>query len=113
MKDLSNLKKFAQENHTDEAVAMRGIIDKEYSQEFRSISDPEKKAALAKEAVESLRQHSRLATEEGRAVQANILLGKKTPEGMLRDTQRMIDDFNKGKSAKIRLLTSHQTTTRM
>lgn len=99
--DFEAAKKFAVENSTDEAVATRVAVDKELSARYVNASTPEEKAALASELKDSIVSHARLATEEGRTVQANALLGKQTPEGMLRSTSRMIDDYNKTSKVKI------------
>jgi len=99
--NFDEAKKFARENSSDEAVATRVAVDKQLSHAYRTAKDPEEKEKLAQELTESLREHSRLATEEGRAVQANRLLGKTTPEGILRETQKMIDSFNKTAKKKL------------
>ncbi len=100
--NLEEAKKFARENNTDEAVATRVSIDKELSKAYYNETDPLKKAKIADDLKESITIHSKLATEEGRAVQANALLGKNTPEGMLRQTQKMIDNYKmKNPNSKI------------
>ncbi len=99
--DFEEAKKFANENSTDEAVATRVAVDKELTGRYNAAKDPAEKAAIASELRESLIKHARLATEEGRTVQANALLGKTTPEGMLRTTSKMIDKYNKTARKKI------------
>jgi len=99
--DFEAAKKFANENSTDEAVATRVAVDKELSARYSNATSKEEKAKLAGELRDSIVKHARLATEEGRTVQANALLNKSTPEGMLRTTSRMIDDYNK--TAKVKL----------
>lgn len=96
--DFEEAKKFANENSTDEAVATRVAIDKELSSRYVNATTEAEKKALATELKDSIIGHARLATEEGRTVQANALLGKQTPEGMLRTTSKMIDKYNKGVS---------------
>lgn len=103
--DFEEAKKFANENSTDEAVATRVAIDKQLSAEYAEASTKAEKDAIAQELTDSLIQHARLATEEGRTVQANALLGKTTPEGMLRTTSKMIDRYNKTARNKIAQIT--------
>jgi len=103
--DFEAAKKFAKENNTDEAVATRIAVDKQLSANYKAATSKLEKDALAKELRESLVAHARLATEEGRAVQANALLGKTTPEGMLRTTSKSIDQYNATARNKIPQLT--------
>ena len=99
--DFEAAKKFATENSTDEAVATRVAVDKELSGRYVSATTEAEKQALAVELKDSIISHARLATEEGRTVQANALLGKQTPEGMLRTTSKMIDKYNLTAGTKV------------
>lgn len=103
--NIDEAKKFANENSTDEAVATRITIDKKLSADYEAATTAAEKEAIAEELTDSLIKHARLATEEGRAVQANALLGKTTPEGMLRTTSGAIDKYNKTAKTKIPQIT--------
>lgn len=61
------------------------------------------------EANELIRQVSQKATEAGRSVQALSLWSRTTPEGAVRQSQKLIDDYNKTAKNKIPSLTEQQT----
>lgn len=100
--DIENAKRFSLENSTDEAVATRVAVVKHLSALTKAETDPVIKKQIAKEFKDIVDKYGDLATEEGRAVQANVLLGQKTPEGMIRQTSRIIKKYNKEtKGAKV------------
>lgn len=93
--DRAAAKEFALANNTDEAVATRVALEKDISNKYLNTTDLVEKKALLDEAVEMINKHAELATQEGRAVQANALLGAKTPEGIARNLAREIQKYNK------------------
>lgn len=93
--NIEEAKRMATTESSDEAVATGVSLTEHYSDEITKAATKEEKLKIAKEAAEVINKQAEILTEAGRTVQAASLLGKQTPEGLLRTTARKIKEYNK------------------
>lgn len=92
--NLDEAKNIAKTQTDDFAVAVASrLIDKKVL-EARAIKDIGRKNELWDEVAEIANETARNLTEHGRAIQASIILGRMTPEGMVRFASRQIQKHN-------------------
>lgn len=93
--NIEEAKKMATTQSSDEAVATGVSLTEHYSNKIENAVSKEEKLSIAKEAADVINRQAEILTEAGRTVQAASLLGKQTPEGLLRTTARKIKEYNK------------------
>lgn len=92
--DFEKAREYAMTGTDDTAVAVATQLIDGYVTQARKAKDAGAKEELWKAAAEVANEAARTLTEHGRAIQAAALLGRMTPEGMVRYASRVIQNHN-------------------
>lgn len=92
----------------DNAVAIASELLKKYADDASKATSASVKAALNDKAAQIANTLAPKLTEHGRAIQAASILGRLTPEGLVRFAAREIQRFNETAKVKIPELTGEQ-----
>src|SRR4029077_8980021 len=84
----------ARTGSSDKAVATAAELIKHYTETARTAADAATKNTLFDKAADIANTTARTLTEQGRAVQAASILGRLTPEGIVRFAAREIQKYN-------------------
>lgn len=94
--DITTAEKLARTGTDDKAIATASELIKHYSDEATKATSKAAKNALYDNAAEIAHITATNLTEQGRAVQAASIMGRLTPEGMLRFAAKEINKYNEG-----------------
>ncbi len=92
--DINAAENLARTGTSDKAVATAAELIKKYTADARAATDEAVANALFDKAADVANVVARTLTEQGRAVQAASILGRLTPEGVVRFAAREIQKFN-------------------
>jgi hypothetical protein len=94
--DINTAERLALTETDDKAVAVSSELIKFYNDKAVNVVDQASKLLYYDKAAEIAQATARNLTEQGRAIQAASILGRMTPEGMLRFAAKEINKYNEG-----------------